>query len=37
MAKFECVRCRRFFDRVALEDVCPTCYAFEEEEFRKIK
>ena len=36
MAKFECVRCRRF-DRVALEDVCPTCYAFEEEEFRKIK
>ncbi|HHY64353.1 MAG TPA: hypothetical protein GX501_04845 [Clostridiaceae bacterium] len=37
MAHYECVRCHRFFERVAFEEVCPVCFPIEEEEFRKIK
>ncbi|NMA67554.1 MAG: hypothetical protein GX957_15195 [Clostridiaceae bacterium] len=37
MSKFECVRCHRFFDRMALEEVCPPCSILEEEEFKQIK
>jgi len=37
MANHECVRCHRFFERVAFEEVCPVCFPIEEEEFRKIK
>ncbi|MGI6623088.1 MAG: hypothetical protein GX227_07935 [Clostridiaceae bacterium] len=37
MANRECVRCHRFFERVAFEEVCPVCFPIEEEEFRKIK
>lgn len=37
MAKYECVRCHRYFERVAFEEVCPVCFPIEEEEFQKIK
>ena len=37
MANYECARCHRLFEKVAFEEVCPTCFAIEEEEFRRIK
>lgn len=37
MANFECARCHRIFDRIQLEDVCPSCFVLEEEEFAQIK
>ncbi|NLX64996.1 MAG: hypothetical protein GX022_09540 [Clostridiaceae bacterium] len=37
MANHECARCHRLFEKVAFEEVCPTCFAIEEEEFRRIK
>lgn len=37
MANYECARCRRFFEKVAFEEVCPVCFPLEEEEFKKIK
>lgn len=37
MANHECARCHRFFEKVAFEEVCPTCFPIEEEEFGKIK
>ena len=37
MANYECARCHRFFEKVAFEEVCPTCFPVEEEEFREIK
>ena len=37
MANCECVRCRRFFEKVAFEEVCPICFPVEENEFAKIK
>lgn len=37
MSKFECVRCHKLFERTALEELCPSCYVLEEEEFGKIR
>lgn len=37
MANHECARCHRFFEKVAFEEVCPTCFPVEEQEFSKIK
>lgn len=37
MAKRECARCHRFFEKVAFEEVCPACFPIEEEEFSRIK
>lgn len=37
MANYECARCHRFFEKVAFEEVCPSCFPIEEEEFRRIK
>ncbi len=37
MANHECARCHRIFEKVAFEEVCPTCFPIEEEEFGKIK
>ncbi len=37
MANCECVRCHRFFEKVAFEEVCPVCFPVEENEFSRIK
>lgn len=37
MSNYECVRCHRLFERVALEEVCPVCYPIEEREFDSIR
>jgi len=37
MANYECARCHRLFEKVAFEEVCPTCFVIEEEEFARIK
>jgi Zn finger protein HypA/HybF involved in hydrogenase expression len=37
MASRECARCHRIFEKVAFEEVCPTCFPIEENEFKRIK
>ncbi|HBR01951.1 MAG TPA: hypothetical protein DD738_05015 [Ruminiclostridium sp.] len=37
MSSRECARCHRIFEKVAFEEVCPTCFPIEENEFARIK
>ena len=37
MATRECARCRRLFEIMGLEDVCPVCAPLDQMEFQKIK
>lgn len=37
MAIYECKRCHRMFQRIGIENVCPTCVPLDEADFRKIK
>ena len=37
MATRECARCRRLFEIMGVEDVCPVCTPLDQMEFQKIK